>query len=224
MRVIAGSTSSTALGAVCALAAALATVTTLTACGEPTPPKLASSTKPPEVVTNLVPFGSAVVNSTALPLDPKAKEEFLARVPAALSGTSPTGTLVGTKVVSSAYPSASAAASASAGSSRIVVEPARRMSSFVTERDLRSTLHFDLVEQCRAPGGAILPPDSVEIDFRVDNLGRIDRTSVRTKALKPEHDNAARCMARVIRAADAKFSVSRSQEATHVEARVPLSD
>ncbi len=194
------------------------------ACGEAQPPVTVTSSKPPEVVTNLVPFGSAIVNSTALPLDPRAKEEFLARVPAALSATSPSGTLIGTKVDSSAYPIASAAPSASAGSSRVKVDPARRMSSFVSERDLRSTLHYDLVEQCRAPGGAILPPDSVEIAFRVDNLGRIDRTSVRTKALKPEFETAARCMARVIRAADAKFSVSRSQEATQVDARVPLSD
>lgn len=209
--------------AIRASALGLAWVAALGCGGEPAP-VATTSARPLEVVTNLVPFGSAVMNSTALPIDPKAKEEFLSRVPAALPSTGATGTIVGTKVVPSAYPSASAAPSAGGGSSRVVVEPARRMSSFVTERDLRSTLHFDLVEQCRAPGGAILPPDSVEIDFRVDNLGRIDRTSVRTKALKPEFENAARCMARVIRAADAKFSVSRSQEATHVEARVPLSD
>ena len=195
-----------------------------TACGDADAPSTSPAAKPPEVVTNLVPFGSAVLSSTALPTDPRAKEEFLSRVPAVLSATSPSGTLVGTKVDSSAYPVASVAPSARGGSSRVLVEPARRMSSFVSERDLRSTLHYELVEQCRAPGGAILPPDSIEIAFRVDSLGRIDRTSVRTKPLKPEFETAARCMARVIRAADAKFSVSRSQEATQVDARVPLSD
>lgn len=200
-------------------------VTLACACGGPeAPAPSASAARPAEVVTNLVPFGSAIVNSTALPLDPRAKEEFLSRVPAALSGTSPTGTLIGTKPDAAALPESTAAPSASAGSSRVLVGPARRMSSYVTERDLLSTLHFDLVEQCRAPGGAMLPPDSIEVVFRVDDLGRIDRTSVRTKPLQPEFEAAARCMARVIRAADAKFSVSRSREATHVEARVPLSD
>lgn len=178
-----------------------------------------------EVVTSLAPFASTRVNSTSLPIDPRAKSQMLARVPAALSATSPTGTLVGQEVDPSAFPVTSAQpAPSSTSGSRVSLETGRKRSSFAVERDLRSTLHFDLVDQCRAPGGDILPPESIEIDFRVDNLGRIERTSVRAVAKLPAHEPAARCMARVIRASDARFSSSLGDSTSIIHALVPSVD
>jgi hypothetical protein len=106
----------------------------------------------------------------------------------------------------------------------VSLEPGRKRSSFAVERDLRSTLQFDLIDQCRAPGGDILPPESIEIDFRVDSLGRIERTSVRAVAKLPAHEPAARCMARVIRASDARFSSSLGESSSVIHALVPSED
>ena len=175
-----------------------------------------------EIVTNLVPVSSVEVNQAALPVDPRAKDEILAAAPAPLPPTSPSGTLIATKPEASAF--ASSTASAAVSLSRVKLEPPRRTSSTSAERDLRSTLHFELVEQCRGPSGGILPPETVQIEFRVDSLGRIDRTSVVATARSPEYEPAARCMARVIRAADARFSSSRNREATLVHALVPTTD
>jgi hypothetical protein len=183
------------------------------------------STSAFEVVTSLAPFASTRVNSTSLPIDPRAKSHLLARVPAALSATSPSGTLVGQEVDPSAFPVTSAQpAPSSTSGSRVSLEPGRKRSSFAVERDLRSTLHFDLIDQCRAPGGDILPPESIEIDFRVDSLGRIERTSVRAVAKLPAHEPAARCMARVIRASDARFSSSLGESSSVIHALVPSED
>jgi hypothetical protein len=204
----------------------------IAACAADSPAGSAGSSAPRpsgtafEVVTNLVPFASTRVNSTSLPVDPRAKSHLLARVPAALSATSPTGTLVGQEVAS-ALPVASSEPAPPRASSRVAIDPVRKRSSLAVERDLRSTLHFDLTDQCRGPGGDILPPESIKIEFRVDNLGRIDRTSVRTKIAKKEDlafEPAARCMARVIRASDAKFSSSLGDSTSAIQALVPSVD
>lgn len=99
-----------------------------------------------------------------------------------------------------------------------------KISNVGIEKDLRATLYYALVDQCRDEDGEILPADAVEIEFRVDATGTLDRSSVRATAAHPEHDAAARCMVRVIRTADARFSAVRLDEPTLVTAKVPSVD
>ncbi len=191
----------------------------------PTP--LAPTVIPGQVTSVLLgTASSAHASSSALALVPKALDETLARVPAELPPTSPSGSLVGTE--------ASAAASASSASSVAPPEPSAlshvelrqdlKASSAGSERDLRAALYFQLVDRCRQRAGTHLPPEAVEIEFRVDPRGRIDRTSVLAKPSKPEFAGAAECMARVVRTADARFAPPRLDEPTKVRARVPSVD
>lgn len=184
----------------------------------------APSGVPGQAVTDLAPWSSQSVALAPLAADSAALREIQARVPAALPPTSASGTLIG-----STAPSASASASAAAArppelGSQIALEANLKPSNATSERDLRATFLFDLVDQCRDPGGKILPAESVLVEFRVDPKGYIERNSVRVTARAKEHEAAARCMARVIRTAEARFSPTRLDEPTDVHARVPSVD
>lgn len=183
----------------------------------------APSGVPGQAVTDLAPFSSQSVALAPLAADSAALREIQARVPAALPPTSPSGTLIG-----AAAPSASTSASATARplelGSQIALEANLKPSNATSERDLRATFLFDLVDQCRDSGGKILPAESVLVEFRVDPKGYIERNSVRVTARAKEHEAAARCMARVIRTAEARFSPTRLDEPTDVHARVPSVD
>jgi len=150
-----------------------------------------------------------------------AASALIAHVPTALPPTSPSGSLVGTLASGSA---GAASASSVSGVSIVQMQADMKASNAGSERDLRASLYFDLVDQCRDEDGGILPPEAIEIEFRVDARGTIDRSSVRATALSPEHENAARCMVRVIRTADARFAPARLDEPTRVKARVPSVD
>lgn len=187
--------------------------------GAPAPP----SGIPGQAVTDLAPFSSQSVALPPLAADSAALSEIQARVPAALPATSAGGTLIGA-TAPSASASASAAAPLREPDSQIALEANLKPSNATSERDLRATFLFDLVDQCRDPGGKILPAESVLVEFRVDPKGYIERNSVRVTARAKEHEAAARCMARVIRTAEARFSPTRLDEPTDVHARVPSVD
>jgi hypothetical protein len=142
-------------------------------------------------------------------------------VPSALGPTGADGTLIGTR---SEAPSSSASAAKPLDVSLVEMQPNLKASNHGTERDLRATLYFDLVEQCRDEDGQVLPAEAVELEFRVDPRGVIDRSSVRASAARPEHEAAARCMVRVVRTADARFAPPRLDEPTRVRAVVPSID
>ena len=167
---------------------------------------------------------NAVVSTpgTALALEPGALAEILAKVPAPLPPTSEGGTLVG--ATRGAESAASAAPAPTAEQSLVDMQPDLKASNAGSEKDLRATLYFDLVDQCRDKNGKHLPAESIEIDFRIDPRGRIDRTSVKAKPLTPELASAAECMVRVIRTADARFAPPRLDEPTRIRARVPSVD
>ncbi len=204
---------------VCALVLALA-------CGSEggAGPATASASGVPGVLASaLSPNTSARASATVLALDPRALKEVVARVPSDLPRTSESGTLVGRDA--SASPVSSAAPTATPSDESLIdLRPDLKASNAGSEKDLRASLYFDLVDQCRDAGGKHLPAEAVEIEFRIDPRGRIDRTSVKAKAARPEHEAAAECMMRVVRTADARFSPPRLDEPTRIRAKVPSVD
>lgn len=106
----------------------------------------------------------------------------------------------------------------------VSMQPDLKTSNAGGERDLRATLYFDLVNQCRDEDGEILPANAIEIEFRVDPRGLIDRSSVRARALEPQYESAALCMVRVIRTGSANFGAPRLDEPTRVKSLVPSVD
>jgi hypothetical protein len=179
---------------------------------------------PGQLASALSPNASARASATALALVPRALKEVVARVPSALPRTSESGTLVGRDASASPLSSAAPAPAPTGDQSLIDLRPDLKASNAGSEKDLRASLYFDLVDQCRDAAGKHLPAEAVEVEFRIDPRGRIDRTSVKAKAAHPEHAAAAECMMRVVRTADARFSTPRLDEPTRIRAKVPSVD
>lgn len=179
---------------------------------------------PGVLASALSPNASARASATALALDPRALKEVVARVPSGLPPTSESGTLVGRDASASPLSSAAPLPAPTSDQSLIDLRPDLKASNAGSEKDLRAALYFDLVDQCRDAAGKYLPAEAVEIEFRIDPRGRIDRTSVKAKAARPEHAAAAECMMRVVRTADARFSTPRLDEPTRIRAKVPSVD
>jgi hypothetical protein len=166
--------------------------------------------------------GAAAPSASSLTIQPGALREILEEVPAPLPPTSASGTRVGTDT---GLPAASARPDEGEDDSillnlRTKLEP----SNAGTERDLRATLYFDLVDRCRDDGGARLPAESVLVSFRVDARGQIERGSVTTTPLDPKFAKAAECMLRVVRTSDAHFTPARLGQPIAVRAKVPSVD
>lgn len=155
------------------------------------------------------------------PEDHRALAQVLANIP---TPPSPGDKTVSAIASGSATTSAAADRTKPNGVSLVQMQPDLKASNAGTEKDLRATLYFDLVDQCRDEDGQILPAEAVEIEFRVDPSGAIDRSSVRASSERPEYEPAARCMVRVIRTADARFAPVRLDEPTRVWAFVPSVD
>ncbi len=198
----------------------------LTACGDPTSgvPTAAPTGTPGLVVTSLARSSAdAAPHASSLTVDPAALRDTLSRVPAPLPPTSASGTLVGTDT---GLPATTASPTTDAGNDSVLLDLRTKLepSNAGTERDLRATLYFDLVERCRDDKGQHLPPESVQVRFRVDARGQIDRASVQTKPLSPAFGAAAECMARVIRTSDARFTPARLGQPIAISAKVPSVD
>jgi hypothetical protein len=169
--------------------------------------------------------GAASPSSRALPepppLDPRALEEIIASTPAPLPPTSASATLVGTDTgITGAEPPEQE----SDDDSLVSLLPTWAASNAGSERDLRGTLYFDLVSRCRDESGALLPPESVELELRVDLKGHIDRSSVRARAREPRHAAAAACMARIARTSEALLTPPRLEKPVTIKALVPSVD
>jgi hypothetical protein len=204
----------------------LALALVLGACGDSTTavPTAAPTGTPGTVVSALSRANAdAAPHASSLTVDPAALRDVLARVPAPLPPTSASGTLVGTDTrlpASSATPTTDGAGESVLLDLRTKLAP----SNAGSERDLRATLYFDLVDRCRDDKGQHLPPESVMVRFRVDAHGQIDRASVQTRPLAPAFAAAAECMARVIRTSDARFTPARLGQPIAVSAKVPSVD
>ncbi|NUP04780.1 MAG: hypothetical protein HOW73_01835 [Polyangiaceae bacterium] len=157
--------------------------------------------------------------AVAPPDDPAALTVVLTRAPGRAS--SQTVSLIGAPAEAG---SAAAEAPKKPEVAVMQLQPDLKASNAGTERDLRRALYFPLVSQCRDEDGQVLPPESVELDFRVDGRGMIDRSSVRARAERPEHEAAARCMVRLVRTTDARFGPVRLDEPIEVHALVPSVD
>ncbi|MFO0554001.1 MAG: hypothetical protein U0271_36815 [Polyangiaceae bacterium] len=195
------------------------------ACGDrsaPAPSKSVAGTVSTALGSTGASPSSAAAPSAAthLPVSREALLEIAVHAPDRLAPTDPSGSLVGTETSASAAPIAKRPSQGE----MLRIRPDVKASSASGERDLRATLYFDLVDQCRGAGGAPLPPEVVDISFRVDPQGYIDRTSVHATPSSAEFEEAARCMERVIRTANARFAPPRMPEPTNIQARVPSVD
>jgi hypothetical protein len=180
---------------------------------------------PGVLVSSLAGGAKALPSASAesLPLDVGALKQVLANLPEPLPPTAPDGTRVGTET--GVDPSAAPVVPTSTGGVPMVsVQPDLNASNAGSERDLRATLYFALVNQCRDASGKHLPPEAIEIDFRVDARGYIDRSSVKARATDAAYDEAARCMVRVIRTSEARFAPARLDEPTQIRATLPSVD
>jgi hypothetical protein len=70
-----------------------------------------------------------------------------------------------------------------------------------TEKMLRASVYYPLVQHCRDPDGAILPGESIELHFLIDGNGHIEPTSVTASAKDPKYQAASECMVRELIAA-----------------------
>jgi hypothetical protein len=194
----------------------LALFAVFTAAGCDSAPQVTS----PSASGSALPAPSAAVAVNA-PLDPSALDEIVANVPAPLPATSASGTLVGTDtgITGSEKPDPE-----TDDAGLVSLLPNWAASNAGSERDLRGTLYFDLVNRCRDEGGAQLPPEAVELELRIDLKGHIDRSSVKARALRPEHAKAAACMARVARTSEALLTPPRLDKPVMIKALVPSVD
>jgi hypothetical protein len=175
---------------------------------------------PPGVVASVLGVGSVSAQAPRPPVDAKALAEIVEAVPLPLPPTSASGTMVGsdTGITGSDEPEPPS------DDGFVSLLPSWSASNAGSERDLRGTVYFDLVSQCRADDGSQLPPEAIEIELVVDSKGHIDRSSVKAKARSPEHEKAAACMTRTLRTSEARMTPPRLDKPVLVRARVPSID
>lgn len=164
---------------------------------------------------------TAPADSTALTIVVARARERSAEQPVGASK------LIGTRVDASSGGTIASTPAPSAPEVDVMeLGPGLKPSMAGTERDLRATLYYELVQQCRDEDGELLPPEAVELEFRVDPRGTIDRSSVKASAARVEHEAAARCMVRVVRSQNGRFGPLRVEQATpmRVRAKVPSVD
>ncbi|WP_437585842.1 hypothetical protein [Sorangium sp. So ce1000] len=98
------------------------------------------------------------------------------------------------------------------------------MSSPAIEKAARAQLYWDLVQRCRGPGGSLLPPDAVRVEFNVDAEGYIVVPTIIGSATDPRYDEAATCMRRELSGAAFRAPAGARGLPTRVDATVPSVD
>ncbi len=191
------------------------------ACSGPGEPAQPSAAPAGQLVSALPGRTGSGASREGIIADAAALREIIAHVPAPPPPTSASGTLVGsdTGIAGSEAPATETQEEAYAR-----LHPPWGPSNGGSERDLRATLYWDLVTQCRDASGAELPPESVAVEFRVDPKGRIIRSTVQATAAAPAHEPAARCMARVLLTSEVRLTPPRIEKPIDVKARVPSVD
>jgi len=98
------------------------------------------------------------------------------------------------------------------------------LSSAGIERALRAGLYHELVQRCRAPDGALLPPEVIKLQFTVAADGTIAPSTIVATAASLEHRDAASCMRRALGAVSFRGPSSARGQTTDVTALVPSVD
>jgi hypothetical protein len=156
-------------------------------------------------------------------IDANARDKMISRIPT----SSPTGdTLVGTETGvdlpdggTDTYPPKKKRTDKHVLRLDIVERP-----SASTEKMLRSSVYYPLVQHCRGPDGAILPGESIELKFLIDGNGHIEPTSVKASAKDPRFQAASECMVRELIAAPFRAPTVAHGATTNVTALVPPID
>jgi hypothetical protein len=216
---------------------ALATALALAGCAEPEPsaaPRPPTSVFSPNAAPHAAPVdpgdGGAQLFTTP---DPTALEEILAAAPrTSARPTGPDGgTLVGTNTGARERASDAAAPAPDADAPRgnPIVEEGKPevqpgLPSPSIERAARAQLYHPLTTRCKDRDGKILPPDSIELRFRIDADGYVVPSSISATATDPRHEDAANCMRRELGAATFRAPASARGMGTWVNATVPSVD
>ncbi len=192
----------------------------LAGCGDD-PAAMPAPAAPPGEIATALSAHTPVEPPPAVSVDRAALDEVIDRVRSPLPPTSASGTLVGsdTGILGEEKPLIE-----TDGADMVSLLPKWAASNAGSERDLRGTLYFDLVNECRGAPGTHLPPEAVEIELVVDAKGQIDRASVKARGTKPEYEAAAACMVRVARTSEAKLTPPRLERPIVVRAKVPSVD
>ncbi|UQA59409.1 hypothetical protein [Polyangium aurulentum] len=216
---------------------ALATALALAGCAEPAPsaaPRPPASVFSPDAAPHAAPVdpgdGGAQISTTP---DKAALDEILAAAPRlAARPTGPDGgTLVGTSTDAGAEPAdvAAPAPMPNAPVAEPVVEEGKPevqpgLPSSSIERAARAQLYYPLVTRCKDRDGKILPPDSIELRFRIDADGYVVPSSISAIAIDPRHEDAAHCMRRELGLVTFRAPASARGVGTWVNATVPSVD
>lgn len=152
--------------------------------------------------------GAAAAEPPKLPVpsepDPDALEELLRAAPTRrLGSTGPDGgTLVGTDTDRTAAAPAKEAEPPAGPpppepqlrAGRMEIQP--WISNPAIERTAREQLYWPLVQRCRDPEGAILPPEAITLVFTIRTDGSVDPASVAATANDERYEAAAECVVR----------------------------
>lgn len=99
-----------------------------------------------------------------------------------------------------------------------------RASTPAIEKAARAQLYWTLVQRCRGPDGAVLPPDSITLAFNLDAEGYLIPSSILATAGDPRHEEAAACMRRELSGLSFRSPAGARGQPTRVEATVPSVD
>lgn len=157
-------------------------------------------------------------------IDPDARDKMIARIPA---NPAAPDSLVGTETgvdlpdggTTDTFPPKKKRTDKHVLRLDIVERP-----SASTEKMLRASVYYPLVQHCRGPDGEILPGESIELKFMIDGNGHIEPTSVIASAKEPRFQPASECMVRELIAAPFRAPTVAHGATTKVTALVPPID
>jgi hypothetical protein len=92
------------------------------------------------------------------------------------------------------------------------------------ERSARAQLYWELTQRCKDEHDAILPPESVEVMFDVDEDGYLVTATISAIAKAPRFERAALCMRREVARSGYRAPPTARGAVTHVKLWVPSTD
>ncbi|MBI4956963.1 MAG: hypothetical protein HY908_33415 [Myxococcales bacterium] len=172
------------------------------------------TTPDPKALAEIV---GATPKSTPAPTDPDGGTLVGTEVPPPDGGTEPLPSATPVEFAPSAVPSGPRL---SAG--HIEIRPG--LSNPAVERMAREQIYWQLVQECRAPDGKVLPPDAVLLEFVIRPDGTVDPSSVAVSAEIPAYRAAAECMQRKFVALPFRPPAATLGRKTVVQATLPSVD
>jgi hypothetical protein len=92
------------------------------------------------------------------------------------------------------------------------------------ERSARAALYWDLTQHCKDESDRILPPESIEVRFDVDEEGYLVTSTITAIAKNPRFERAALCMRREVARSAYRAPPAARGVATHLKLWVPSTD